>query len=684
MATQRIPIVLEPTDIVDALNLTEGTRYEIQATIGSRGGVVRAAAGTKPDVDGPAFYHQDHQRWIITVGDQPIWFWTTASDVTVSVNEIGVAAAKPVIPPVTPPVTPPTKVWTPEELATLRRSRAAGTWGDPVLLSDGETTPSAVTSSAAGVVYFAGRRQQKIYRLTADNTWENYTAWPADETYIVGLGVKADGTLVAIGRVSRAVWEYPVGGPWARVISVTAAENNLTGGGLTSDGDYFAAGIGSNAIYVHDSDTDTWSKVADLPDEIGTRTCVAADVAGGFLFSDYPDDDMQAYDGTSWYDVADEPTTRPAAVGTKPDGALLFIVGSGLRERSLPAVVDPIPAQRAALRIGRAAGTWTEIGHVPTSGTSGLADPIDWYTTPDGDIYLLEGSGNTIVHYPAAATTSFQRPSDSGTLRILDRAWKVGSTRAAGSTHLRLITDLRRRDTTNPGWTLTTDFTITINGNEYKPAADTASSYTPDGLWFVIIRTDRPATGTDFTEDTPVTLSIPGDYYNSAIACPAAEANPVGVAVKADGTIVVLGRSTRAIWERNPTTFVWAQTASVRPVEGGQGESLTLDADENYVITGGRSDTITRYDGTDWNKVADKPAGFSGTLNINTDLTGDILFSSDGNADILAHDGSTWIAQASRPLRGAVSANGIVGRNADGDLLFLDRIVNTVQRLVPG
>ena len=88
MATQRQTLTAEPTDLVDALSLTEGTTYAIQATVGPLHGTARLAeVATKPTVDGPAFYLKDKETWEFQVGDDPIWVWSTQLPASVTIDE---------------------------------------------------------------------------------------------------------------------------------------------------------------------------------------------------------------------------------------------------------------------------------------------------------------------------------------------------------------------------------------------------------------------------------------------------------------------------------------------------------------------------------------------------------------------------------------------------------------------
>ena len=340
--------------------------------------------------------------------------------------------------------------------------------------------------------------------------------------------------------------------------------------------------------------------------------------------------------------------------------------------------LDPKVAERIRLRTGRAAGTWTQDQWLPPLGT-----PTGMVVAADGDYYALDGRYSTVYRYPAGSQR--MRPPGGDMQFIIARPWDVGSTHSAGSTHLRIRTP-ERDDEGNPNWTLPAGTTVTINGRVYKPTADTRSTVTSEGIWFVMLTVDRPATGTDFTEDNDAIISVP-DYWHSPIALPAGITRPVGLVVKADKTIAVLDKVSRSIWERDPATKAWADAVSVRSAEGGQAEALALTRDdESYVLTGARSDTITRYDGTNWNKIADKPAGFMGGSSIAVDITGDILFNSKlVRRDIYLFDNTTWSVVKEGPFdRSAQSSNGVISVEPDGDIIFTNVGSQKLYRLVPG
>ena len=170
---------------------------------------------------------------------------------------------------------------------------------------------------------------------------------------------------------------------------------------------------------------------------------------------------------------------------------------------------------------------------------------------------------------------------------------------------------------------------------------------------------------TRFSDGDKVLLSR--GTWDVGIALPSGATNPQGVAVKANGDLVLVDAGTDKVYTYSGST--WNAGLAV-PSGTSAAQGVAVKANGDLVLVDGITDKIYTYSGGSWDAGLAVPSGTRNPRGVSVKANGDLVFVDTATNKIYTYSGSSWDAGIAIPS-GTRNPRG-VSVKANGDLVLVD------------
>lgn len=569
-------------------------------------------------------------------------------------------------------------------------------WDGGISYPVGEDDPRGIAFNPNDqTIALVGEDRKRIYIWDGDG-WESSIHIPASEVNPQALEIAPNGDILLLGRTTGRIFRYS-NGAWDAGLQIPSGETRATGVALTSTGDILLVGQATDKMYRYSNgawdggvaltgqQVDPVGVAADSQDTprvlthqfiwaVGNRGSVNLidNEANGIVALD---DGTIAYTGNGTkHPVNYNPTTgthtvqgsgdrgfvtglardssgnywnagSPARRLDGSDTGIQGNPGTNLHEIAFLSDGDLVGinySNQAIYRYDFGTDIWSSIT------TPALPGGVD--EAADGDFVIVGyNSGRVYRRSGSSWDSGIEGPTvDSGTtftgIAIADNddLYVILSSPSLGSY-------MAIRPAATGEWSLLATRITGLSGSAVDLSLNDDNHF--------IVQTSG-SSGRFYTHD--------GSGFDTGIQPPKTERNMVDVAVKGDGAILVLGTTTRKIYEYRVND--WHEVVAIPTAESSP-TGLAIAPNGDLLITGQGTDRIYRYNGTTWDAGLPVPAAETSPQGIDVAPDGDIVLIGRTRDRVYRYNGTLWDSGVAGPV--GESAPTGVALNLDGEYLVV-------------